>query len=85
MILYKESVLSGERQTALISLTMKTSIIFIITTICSFFGRICILSAQDIKGVAIRTTMTKNEVIAKFGVPGQYSYSDARDFGVDER
>ena len=43
------------------------------------------LSAQDIEGVAIGTTMTKNEVIAKFGEPDQHSYSDADDLGIDER
>ena len=43
-----------------------------------------ILSAQDVAGIKVGTKMSKRQVIAKFGLPDNYSCSDAGELGVDE-
>lgn len=51
------------------------SVVFVTTTI----------SAQDVKGVSVDLTLSKDGVVKIFGVPDKYESFDSGDLGLDER
>ena len=63
---------------------MRTTVKIIMTAAIMTIFSIASNAQICVSGIEVRTKMTKEEVIAKFGEPINYEYYDSKDNGVDE-
>lgn len=60
---------------------MKRMILFLLSVV----SVATTLSAQDVRGVPLGITMSKERIVHTFGIPDDYISSDSGDLGLDER